>query len=135
MSYHNALEAAGAQVLAYQSFGSYQGDWYALVVYNGMKGWVTGSYGSCSGCDAFECEFSSHYDRCDDHWINDPNCTICQEKRVEYQVRLSGFGKGYLDNILTQEEIEQDAARNLAWDIDAQSMVDFVKSYASVIAK
>ena len=55
MSYTVALEAAGATVRAYQEFGSYQGDWWARVVLpDGREGWVTSSYGSCSGCDALE---------------------------------------------------------------------------------
>ena len=57
MSYQEALEAAGATVHAFEFFGSYQGDWWAKVTYNGETGWVHGSYGSCSGCDAFEAEF------------------------------------------------------------------------------
>jgi len=57
MGYRTAMEAAGATVLAYESFGSYQGDWFALVVYGGKTFWVHGSYGSCSGCDAFCAEF------------------------------------------------------------------------------
>jgi len=32
-SYKESLEAAGAEVLAFESFGSYQGDWVALVWY------------------------------------------------------------------------------------------------------
>ena len=50
MSYCQALEAAGAKILQFKSFGSYQGDWWAKVEYNGEIGWVAGSYGSCSGC-------------------------------------------------------------------------------------
>jgi len=57
MGYFEALEAAGAQVLASQTFGSYQGDWFAKVNYNGSTAWVHGCYGSCSGCDAFCAEF------------------------------------------------------------------------------
>ena len=52
MSYELALEEAGAKVLEFQSFGSFQGEWWAKVEYNGEIGWVAGCYGSCSGCDA-----------------------------------------------------------------------------------
>ena len=43
MSYQDALKAAGAAVLEFESFGSYQGDWVALVEYKGERGWVQGS--------------------------------------------------------------------------------------------
>ena len=35
MSYQMALEMAGATVLEYKEFGSYQGDWFAKVEYQG----------------------------------------------------------------------------------------------------
>jgi len=37
MSYDEALKAAGAEVLLYESFGSYQGDWWAKVVKRGDR--------------------------------------------------------------------------------------------------
>jgi hypothetical protein len=57
MGYSHALEAAGAKVLGYRCAGSYQGMWGAVIIYNGKLGLVTGAYGSCSVCDAFEGEF------------------------------------------------------------------------------
>lgn len=48
-SYEGALKAAGATIILYEEFGSSQGDWYALVEHRGMKGWVHGDFGSCSG--------------------------------------------------------------------------------------
>lgn len=33
MSYENALKAAGAEILEFGQFGSYQGDWWAKVRY------------------------------------------------------------------------------------------------------
>ena len=53
MSYELCLEKAGAKVLEFKKFGSYQGDWLAFVEYKGQKGIVQGSYGSCSECDTF----------------------------------------------------------------------------------
>lgn len=110
MSYKQALEAAGAQVVSFQEFGSYQGDWFAKVVYQGKTGWVSGYYGSCSGCDAFEAEFG---------WNDD--------EKPDYQTRLATFGKEYLDDIKTQEEAEAKAAKNLSWDIDAEEMLKFIR--------
>lgn len=108
MGYREALEAAGAVVHEYEQFGSYQGDWWARVTYQDKTGWVSGSYGSCSVCDAFEGEFG---------WYKPT------------QERLAAFGQEYLDNFMTQEEAEKSAARNLDWDYDAKEMFDFIKSH------
>lgn len=90
MSYQSALEAAGAEVLDFDQFGSYQGDWLALVRVDGVLGVAEGSYGSCSGCDAFEGEFG---------W-ND-------EDSDDYQERLADFGRGYLPAWTLSEIIER----------------------------
>ena len=110
MSYESTLEAAGATVHAFKEFGSYQGDWWAKVTYKGVTGWVTGSFGSCSGCDAFESEFD---------WT-------CDEKSPQYQKKLAEFGERYLGDIKTQESAVKDASQNLEWDFEAQEMVDFI---------
>ncbi len=78
MSYDSALEAAGATVHAYKTIGDYQGDWYALVTFNGVTGFVSGSYGSCSYCDAYS-------NACDD-----------EEKNANWKAE---FGAGYLTDI------------------------------------
>lgn len=114
MSYQAALEAAGATVHQFEEFGSYQGDWWARVTYHGELGWVNGSYGSCSGCDAFEAEFG---------WNE-------KEDTPEYQAKLAAFGKPYLEGLLNQEQAEKAAAENLSWDSGAQAMVDFVKQHS-----
>jgi hypothetical protein len=134
MSYSQAMEAAGAEILAYESFGSYQGDWYAKVRYQGQVGWVAGSYGSCSGCDAFEGEFGyGSEDKCNEHRYHYeaivPPCPACAEQAASYQTRLADFGRHYLD-LMTQEEAEKSASRNLDWDSGAQSMLDFLKANA-----
>lgn len=131
MSYREALQAAGAEVLEAKYFGSYQGDWYALVNYNGSKQWVHGSYGSCSGCDAFcaEFDFDGDDNGCEEHrYEKQADCTACKERTVEYQRRLANFGKSYLDNAMTQVEAEKIAAEHLEWDSEAQEMLDFLKA-------
>ena len=113
MSYQSALEAAGAKIIAFQYFGSYQGDWFAKVNFNGDIGWVRGSYGSCSGCDAFEAEFG---------WS-------CDEESDEYKVRLAAFGKTYLDGIYpqnTQEKLLEDEIAEWDWMEDEKEMLAFV---------
>lgn len=79
MSYSEALVAAGCEVLDFKTTGSYQGEWYALVSYEGEIGLVEGSYGSCSYCDAFEAEFN-----------------YGDTETEDYQERLADFGKTYL---------------------------------------
>lgn len=87
MSYEMCLEKAGATVVAFQEFGSYQGEWFALVEYNGERGWVEGSYGSCTGCDAFEAEFCDAY-----------------RETEGLDERYAEFGRGYLEVVMPQEQ-------------------------------
>ena len=135
MSYQQAMQAAGAEVHEFQEFGSYQGDWWAKVTYNGETGWVTGSYGSCSGCDAFEGEFgfSGHDCNGDDYYspfYGDDKfrdgCETCQSLKE----RFIKFGKEYLEYIMSQEKAEAKASENLEWDMDAQEMVDFLRAHS-----
>src|SRR5574340_1404036 len=93
MSYQEAMEAAGAEVVAFEQFGSYQGAWRAKVRYKGETGWVQGSYGSCSGCDAFEAEFGWYEDACDEHHRHQTDCAACQEAAASYRQRLAEFGR------------------------------------------
>lgn len=132
MGYKEALEAAGATVVAFKSFGSYQGDWYALVEYKGIRGFAHGGFGSCSGCDSFEAEFDYDEGRCNEHqWkSNPPPCDHCDAQKEVYQQRLAEFGEGYLDLLLTQEEAEAEAKRNVEWDVDAVAMLAWIKSHA-----
>lgn len=118
MGYRSALEAAGAKVLAYESFGSYQGDWYAKVEYNGETGWVQGSYGSCSYCDSFESEFSGSY-------YSD------EESRDDYDARLAKFGESYLTVITPQEQqveiLERQSEGNSWFDSEYGEILRYVK--------
>jgi len=102
ISYQGALEAAGAKVLAFSKFGDYQGTWWAKVAFEGKVGWVTGSFGSCSGCDAIEGEFDSE------------NATW--PSFIE-------FGLRYLENIVSQEQVEQSATKDSEWDLEAEGVL------------
>lgn len=129
MSYREALEAAGATVEAFKRFGSYQGDWWAKT----SEGWISGAYGSCSGCDAFEAEFGYESSRCDEHQYDydaKPDCADCQLNAASFQDRLIAFGSEYLCNPLTQEDAEKEAARNIEWDLGATEMVEWLKAHA-----
>lgn len=129
MGYHEALNAAGAEVLEFKEFGSYQGDWWAFVSYQGTKGWVHGYFGSCDYCDSFQAEFGYNCDKCEKHkWDCEPNnCKACKKAQKEYANKLERFGKNYLDNILTTKEAVKKAYANIAWDGDVKAMVDFIK--------
>ena len=134
MSYESALRAAGAKVLEFEYFGSYQGDWYALVEYNHEIGWICGSYGSCSGCDAFEGEFGyvgtetvgeMYWDR------ESGDMVAATEKSVAVvKEHLAAFGKTYLDCLMTQRETEQVTRNNHDWDEGARDAHEFVKAHS-----
>lgn len=135
MSYAQALTAAGATVVEFEEFGSYQGDWIALVIYEGESRWVKGCYGSCSGCDAFEGEFGRRGAIVDsDGTIFDYDTykyrQATQEEIDSYKKRLSDFGKSYLDTCYSQDEIEENVSANLEWDTDAAAMLAFVKRHS-----
>lgn len=55
-SYPEMLKLAGFKVLAFEQFGSYQGEWIAHVSKGDVTGFIHGSYGSCSSCDSLEAQ-------------------------------------------------------------------------------
>lgn len=132
--YQEALEAAGATVIVFKEFGSYQGEWWAKAAYNGETGWVSGSYGSCSGCDAFQSEFGySGDERCPEHehdYAFEGPCTNCDAKKAAMAEKLAAFGKTYLDGLMAQDRAESAASENLDWDSEAGDMLDFIRSNA-----
>ena len=129
MSYQQALIAAGAIVIDTKYSGSYQGTWGSVVEYNGKRGLVTGNYGSCSVCDAFQAEFDDYmwsdtisYDSETDTYSRDYGDTICTKEEydaqeAEYQQKLSDFGKRYLHVIQDKWDIENQLA-HLSTDED-----------------
>ena len=95
-------------MLDFQEFGSYQGDWLAFVEYKGERGIVQGSYGSCTGCDAFQAEFDyddspsvrdGKFYKNGDTWNEENICTEDEynEALRVYNQRLSDFGMRYLE--------------------------------------
>lgn len=101
MSYEAALEAAGCRVIEFKEYGSYQGEWLAVVSVDGEVGVVEGSYGSCSGCDSFQSEFD---------WKDD--------ERDDYQSRLADFGNGYLPPLPFEHYVTQFQKRIEKWEWD-----------------
>lgn len=131
MSYEMCLEKAGAKVLAFHEFGSYQGEWYALVEYQGERGWIEGSYGSCSGCDAFEAEFG--FECCDKgHFYKDSNCSACDALYTEIDKRYAEFGRTYLETILSYDLQLENMQRLIDQDnwakYEYQEIYDWMKS-------
>lgn len=131
--YQEAMEAAGATVLAFDSFGSYQGDWLAKVVVNGETGFVQGSFGSCSGCDAFEAEFGYSESKCEEHQYDyddevTDNCAGCVVARAEHKVKLADFGQNYLNALQTYEEVLKYVTRE-DWDTESSEMAKWVKDH------
>lgn len=119
MGYQKSLEMAGCKVIGFKHFGSYQGTWIAFVEYKGEKGIVSGSFGSCSHCDAFQAEFGygskppvekeGKYFRSE--WQDDEEDEITKE---EYEEKLSthnqkmiDFGERYLRAGLENKEFYQ----------------------------
>lgn len=50
--------AHGHEVLIYQEYGSYQGEWLSMAKTDSFYSLWRGSYGSCSGCDSWEADIS-----------------------------------------------------------------------------
>ena len=113
MSYIDALKAAGAKVEDFREFGSYQGTWFALVTFRRKVGFVSGSYGSCSGCDAFQGEFGFQ-----------------DTSDAGYQWRLKKFGLSYLEAMLSYDGAVRCASANIEWDTEADAMLAWVRSHA-----
>ena len=114
MSYREALEAAGARVIAFESFGDWQGSWVALVEYRGERGWVQGAFGSCSHCDSFEAEFG---------WD--------AEEQEDYQERLASFGESYLGGLQTTEAVVASFDEQSDWDTDSEQAASWIRYTAS----
>lgn len=133
LDYEDALKAAGATVMAFERFGSCEGDWFAKVEFNGKVGYVHGAFGSCSGCDAFEAEIGILPDSCEQHSQYESrekrkDCIACREIQATAQAKVVEFGLGYLDEILTQEQAEALAAKDVEWDLDAVKMLRWIQS-------
>lgn len=110
--YAKALEATGVTIKEFKFFGSYQGDWFAVTADGKI---ISGSYGSCSGCDAFQAEFDDEEPECKDGKYYKPSYfsdaahrhSLKEYKRdkAKYLERLKSFGQSYVDGAETLEEI------------------------------
>jgi hypothetical protein len=135
MGYKETMQAAGAKVIAYKTFGDYQGTWLAKVEWNGQIGWVEGFYGSCSGCDAFEAEFgyeSRPVVGDEDFWDETKGSySPATQADVEaYDARFKAFGLRHLErNLATQAEMESEVSNREDYgDDEPAKMLAFVKN-------
>lgn len=137
MSYAQAMEAAGATVHDYARFGSYQGDWLADVTFDGGRGIIAGSYGSCSGCDAFEATFgyNDSDDGCSEHsYEKRDDCVACTAQGDAYFEKLRDFGIAYLDRVMNEDELARYRAEMVeqsGWDSDAPAIIDWLDAHTS----
>jgi len=111
MSYRDSLIAAGARVIAYEHFGDWQGSWIALVEYQGQQGWVQGAFGSCDYCDAFQSQFD---------WDTDFACEDVKD-------RLAQFGRSYLDDLQTTEQILRKYNEDSSWDSESEDAAFWIR--------
>lgn len=123
VDYSDTLTAAGAKVIDYSSFGSYQGTWLALVEYNGEKGIVEGYYGSCSHCDALQSEFdewAQPFEKEGKYYKDYGDEEITKDQYDEYwedlEIRMKNFGEQYLKQGMNTKEYYQKMLENLNED-------------------
>lgn len=137
MSYCDAMKMAGATVHEYKEFGSYQGDWLALVTYKGKTGFIHGYYGSCSGCDSFQSQFDfrdhehpeddyyTFFDALGSNFEHENSCDVCKKWKEE----IIEFGKGLLEEeILSPFMVMEMFKEQSEWDLDAIELIEWVKT-------
>lgn len=129
--YASALEAAGAKVVGFKEFGSYQGEWWAAVIVNGKRRFINGSYGSCSGCDSFEAEFGWSEGHCSAHYREEDQkgCAACKALAKKHEVKLAGFGAPYLESDYTRKDAIKAAGEHITWDSAAEEMVNWIQAF------
>lgn len=113
MGYKEALEA-NCRVVEFEEFGDYQGAWYAIVEKDDKYQLIGGGYGSCSGCDSFEDEFSSCYGE------------IQHEK-------LKKFGQIYLDDPLDLEVELTKVKEDVEWDMQSIEKLKWLKHAKKIL--
>lgn len=133
MNYVSCLELAGAEVLADKYFGSYQGDCFAKVSYEGTVGWIHDSYGSCAGCDALEALDSEYPDGCRDRYKpghDSESCEACEAALEERSNQFLLYGHDLLEHILTQEEAEATVEKNISWSLEDAEALEWLRENA-----
>jgi len=125
MNYHSLLELCGAKVIAFETFGDYQGTWIAKVKYNDKIGYVEGSYGSCSGCDSLQDILMNHNSTGDTyHWFEpeNTNCNSC----VEIEQLLKNMSIVYLEGLEDFQTTISRHIENSEWDLESENIVKWM---------
>ncbi len=126
MNYKDILVKAGYPVKYYEEFGSYQGNWAAILEDGGV---ILGYFGSCSGCDAYKA-YRDHRDHifykfmdllgslinkeaaCT-WWYNDPPLSQheCEEfcRNEEYEAIYD------YDRLFQHEKWDSDSCERASW--------------------
>lgn len=91
-SYEIVAWARGHEVLLYETYGSYQGEWllFARDPKTGEYLIYKGSYGSCSGCDSYQA-WEPGYSSYDDETGEYTNSKITREKAMEFAADYPPF--------------------------------------------
>lgn len=137
MGYQSSLEANGIVIKEFKEFGDYQGNWFAVTEDGNV---ISGSYGSCSGCDAFQAEidYGSGGSSESNGKYYDGNYNECSKEeyerlQIDYNERLKKFGQSYIDSAETIEEIikryEIKCAEEYAWE-DDKEVLEWLKTLA-----
>lgn len=124
-SYEDILHRIYDEVLFYNEYGSYQGDWLAKVKKGDEEFWLWGWYGSCSGCDWFQAEADYPWS-CD---FEDTDFDYFFEKVKEETKRLiKSFVDDYEADKFTKEELIAHLEKSLKeWDDGQREMLEDVK--------
>jgi len=62
MGYQGLLKDEGLDIIAWETFGDYQGDYAAVLKKDMSYGFVVIGYGSCTGCDSLQALQEYNYD-------------------------------------------------------------------------
>lgn len=136
MGYREAIESTGAKVLAYEKFGTYDGEWLAQIEVDGEIKYIRDYFGECSSTDAFEADFGSESHECGDDIYYDPfynndgfreNCEKCQNLKK----RFIKFGQDYVENAMSFDECMKIVSKNFDWDMEAKEMVDWLNNLSN----
>lgn len=110
MSYMKCITEAGAEVLDYKYFGSYQGTILAFVKEDGKTKWLDIGYGSCSACDGLQA-FEERFD-----W----------DEKIPAE-EYARFGRDLLECTFQSQQLIERLEKQAEWDYEAQEMIDFIK--------
>lgn len=96
IDHQEIMERQGFEILDWEAFGSYQGDYAAIVKKDNKVGFIVIGYGSCSGCDALEAvkEYAPEEVYYNEYDFDDEEDNELYESKMEtYKERLKEYHK------------------------------------------